>query len=277
MREQIAQATMSGLWKTERQPEPVMLGTCEALHFQPATSASRGVLLALHGGGFRQGAPETGSAFNEELVNRCAVSVFSLRYRLAPEFPFPAGLSDAWTALGVLRRQHPGLPLVVCGDSAGGGLAAGLGLLSAASENPPVDGVVLLSPWLDLTVQTATYEANASSDPLFSRAAAEAAARLYLQGEDARHPLASPLQADLQGYPPTLITVGSGEVLLDDSVQFAAKLRAHGVATKLEIIDGMDHVAVTRNLLLPGAAACFEHVAGFIAQVVGRAAEGAKE
>jgi len=271
-RRQIAQGVQAGLWKVARPPSPVIVGGCEALHFQPAKGATRAVLLALHGGGFRQGAPEIGSAFYAALADRCGASVFALRYRLAPDHPFPAGLADGWQALRAVGCEHTGLPILVCGDSAGGGLAAGLGILAKQDAETRLDGVILLSPWLDLTVTAAAYASNAATDPLFSRAMAVAAANLYLQGESPEHPLASPLHADLRGYPPTLVTVGSGEVLRDDSVAFAAKLRSNGVASRLEIIEGMDHVAVTRGLSLPGSAACFEHVVGFIDGVI--ASEG---
>jgi acetyl esterase/lipase len=244
-----------------------MLGDCEGLRFQPADAYPRGIVLHLHGGGFRQGAPEIASAFHAALAQRCQVEVTSLRYRLAPEFPFPAALADACEALRALRAQNPQAPLLVCGDSAGGGLAAGLGVLSAAGEAAAIEGLVLLSPWLDLTVDAPSYDLNAATDPLFSRAAAQVAAQLYLQGIDARHPLASPLHARLDRYPATLITVGSGEVLLHDSVRFAARLETLGVKVGLEIIEGMDHVAVTRGFSLPGSAACFEHVATFVDHV----------
>lgn len=266
-RTQIARAISEHDWPPAATAVREMLGACAALRFQPPDGSPRGILLHLHGGGFRQGAPEIASAFHKALAQRCQVAVISLRYRLAPEFPFPAALFDAREALRILRAQDPHTPLLVCGDSAGGGLAAGVGVLSAAGEVGAIEGLVLLSPWLDLAVEAPSYDTNAATDPLFSRSAAQVAAQLYLQGADARHPLASPLQADLNRYPPTLITVGSGEVLLDDSVRFATKLDAHGVENRFEIIKGMDHVAVTRGFTLPGSAACFEHVAAFVDHV----------
>lgn len=275
VRTQIARAISEHHWRPAVTAVPVVLGECEALSFQPADAAPFGKILHLHGGGFRQGAPEIASAFHAALAQRCHVEVISLRYRLAPEFPFPAALSDACEALKVLRAQTPDAPLLVSGDSAGGGLAAALGVLSAAGEVGKIDGLVLLSPWLDLSVDAPSYDINAATDPLFSRAAAQVAAQLYLQGTDARHPLASPLHASLDCYPPTLITVGSGEVLLDDSVMFAARLEALGMEHRLEIIEGMDHVAVTRGDSLPGSAACFEHVATFVDHVTAAHAAGA--
>ena len=100
---------------------------------------------------------------------------------------------------------------------------------------------------------------------------ASIAAELYLQGFDPEHPLASPLFAPIKSYPPTLVSVGTGEVLLDDSLRFREKLTAAGVASELRAIDGMEHVAVVRSLTMPGAAETFEAVAAFVDRIVSAA------
>ena len=190
------------------------------------------------------------------------------QYRLAPEEPFPAGLNDALAALAALRDEIGDARLIVSGDSAGAGLAAAIGVLAAAGRTPRIDAIVLLSPWLDLTVSAPAYAENAA-DPLFSLASAEVAAELYLQGLDPRHPLASPLFAPVRGFAPTLVSVGTGEVLRDDALRFHAKLVAAGVDARLSAIEGMDHVAVVRGLGLPGAAETFEAISAFIADALG--------
>ncbi|MDE2595448.1 MAG: alpha/beta hydrolase fold domain-containing protein [Sphingomonadales bacterium] len=247
-------------WRTVREPRRCTVGGVDALQVLPAGQV-RARVLHLHGGGFRMGLPEMDAPFAEALADRCGAEVLLPRYRLAPEHPFPAGLNDAWAALRALPRD---LPLFVIGASAGGSLAAGAALL-AAREGAGLAGLVLLSAWLDLRVEARAYDEHAASDPLFSRAAAEAAAELYLQGGDAGHPLASPLLAPPSGLPPTLISVGSGEVLADDSIGFHQHLQAAGVPCTLSAIVGMDHVAITRGLDQPGAQATFDAVAGFIA------------
>jgi len=262
-RDQMAQALAAGMWKTGIAAEPVALGGRETLRFAPERRA-RGVVLVLHGGGFSLGAPEINGAFCEALVRQCGVEAFALRYRLAPDHPFPAGVSDAWAALQALSESRPGEPLIVCGDSAGGGLAGAVAVLNGEQPISAIDALVLLSPWLDLTVSAATFDTHAETDPLFSKARAQSASQMYLQGEDPLHPLASSFHADVARFPPTLIVVGSGEVLLEDSIGMAAKLRESGVPVTLEVIEGMDHVAVTRGLTLPGAAECLAHVTAFI-------------
>lgn len=266
-REGLAKAVAAGTWRTEPAAKEMTLGGVRTLCFRP-NDAPRATILHLHGGGFRLGCPEMIGPFAAALADRCGVEVVCPAYRLAPEFPLPAGLADARSVLAVLRDRGGG-PLILSGDSAGGGLAASLTGLCVAEASSP-GGLILLSPWLDLTVTSSCYEANAATDQLFSRASAEEAADLYLQGMTAREPLASPLLGSVAGFPPTFISIGAGEVLADDGRRFHAALRAAGVAADLAVVAGMDHVAVTRGLTLPGAAETFEGMAAFINRLLER-------
>ena len=247
----LSAAIAAGMWRTDPPPGECTIGGIRSLCFEPSRP-SRGVLLHLHGGAFRIGAPETIAPFAAAVAERSGLTVICPAYRLAPEHPFPAGLTDAMAALTALCADTSGRPLIVSGDSAGGGLAAGL-VAHALAQNLTIDRLILLSPWLDLTATNSAYERNAASDPLFSRAAANEAAGLYLQGGSPRDPLASPRFGPVVGFPPTLICTGASEVLIDDSAQFAERLRQAGVSVRLEVVPGMDHVAVTRGLELPGA------------------------
>lgn len=256
-------AVDAGAFAAHTAPQETALSGLRCLRFAPE-GAPRGYVLQLHGGGFRIGRPEFESRFAEALAANCGVEVFVPQYRLAPEAPFPAGLADALAAFDALHAGAGGLPVIVSGDSAGGGLAAGLGLL----RGDAIAALVLLSPWLDLTVSAPSYAANAASDPMFSKASADEAAELYLQGFDPAHPLASPLLAQIAAYPPALISVGTGEVLADDALRFHAKLQGAGLASTLCAVDGMEHVAVVRGLAMPGAAETFAAVARFIGSLL---------
>ncbi len=260
---QMQAAVDAGAWQTANPPLETTIAGLRALRFVPE-GIPRGYLLQLHGGGFRIGRPEFESLFAEALAARLGVELVVPQYRLAPEGPFPAGLTDALAALTALRAEIGDAPLIVCGDSAGGGLAASLGVLIAAQGGPRIDGLVLLSPWLDLRVSAGSYAANAATDPMFSKESAEVAAELYLQGFDPAHPLASPLLAPIAAYPPTLISVGTGEVLYDDARLFHDKLTAAGAASQFCPIDGMEHVAVIRGLALPGSPETFEAISAFV-------------
>lgn len=262
-REQLRAGVAAGLWRTDPAPVAVTLPASgggravPALRWAPRGPV-RGRLLHFHGGGFALGAPEIVGLFAAALAERTGFEVVAPRYRLAPEHPFPCGLIDALTTLRALVDEgadEPGegrLPLVLSGDSAGGGLAASLALL-ARGQGLAIDGLVLLSPFLDLTLSGASYRTNGDSDPLFSHAAALKAAGHYLQGRDPAQVLASPLWGDLEGLPRVLISVGSGEVLADDSRRLAARLAEAGVPCRLLDLAGMDHVAAVRTPDLTGA------------------------
>jgi acetyl esterase/lipase len=181
-------AADAGAWKTAKPPLETALAGRRCLRFKPE-GAPKGYMLQLHGGGFRIGRPEFESLFAEALAARCGVEVVVPQYRLAPEGPFPAGLIDAYEVLKALRAEVGDAPLIVGGDSAGAGLAASLGIL-CAGQDPKIDGLVLLSPWLDLRVNAQSYITNGATDPMFSTESASIAAELYLQGFDPTHPLA---------------------------------------------------------------------------------------
>ncbi|UVO53632.1 alpha/beta hydrolase [Sphingomonas sp. SUN039] len=254
----IAEAVAAGVWRTDNAPEELEIGGVRCLRFLPSTE-SRGTVLHIHGGAFRQGCPEMIGPFATALATRCGVVVICPAYRLAPEHPFPSGLNDAIRVMTALNTGG----LIVSGDSAGGGIAAGLAARNS-NEAPALAGLALLSPWLDLTVSAASFATNAAHDPLFSGEAAREAATLYLQGFSPDDGRASPMFAAVDNFPPTLINIGAGEVLIDDACAFFDRLRAAGVESLVEIIEGMDHVAVTRDLALPGAAQTFATVAAFV-------------
>lgn len=266
-REQMAAAVAGGMFATQKPALDEKFAGMRSLRFRPQ-GPPRGFMLQLHGGGFRIGRPEFEARLCEALAARCGIEIIVPQYRLAPEAPFPAGLNDALTALTALGTEAGNRPLIVGGDSAGGGLAASLGLLSAAGIAPRIAGLALLSPWLDLTVTATSYSENAASDPLFSTASARVAADLYLQGYSAEQILVSPLFADIAAFPPCFISVGEGEVLRDDALAFHEKLRFAGLESELLAIAGMDHVAVVRDLEAPGAPETFAALATFIDRVL---------
>lgn len=268
-RAQFAGAVAAGVWAAGKPPVETQLAGRRVLRFRPEGEI-KGNVLHFHGGGYRLGGPEWEAPFASALAERCGVEVVCPQYRLAPENPFPAGLTDAHACLKALREEIGGAPLVVSGDSAGAGLAASLGVLASLYGGPDIDGLVLLSPFLDLTISAASYAENAGTDPLFSKESADAAAALYLQDFDPRHPLVSALYAPLASYPPTFISVGTGEVLRDDSLLFHRKLQAIGAASELCAIDGMEHVAVVRGMELIGAKDTFEAITSFVGRIVRR-------
>ena len=228
-----------------------MIGGVRCVAVEPAGGGSGGVLLYLHGGGYRLGSPLAYLDYAASLAEATGWRVVMPFYRLAPEHPFPAALHDA---VAVYRALADGRPIVIAGDSAGGGLTAAL-CQAAAAAGAPAGGAILVSPMLDLTAQGASYDRNAVRDVLFSRQAVLEAADMYLQGHPADDPLVSPLNADPAVFPPTLLLVGTAEVLLDEVLVFAGSLARADMRVSLHIAPAVGHVW---PLIVPGSDAAAE-------------------
>lgn len=265
MRQGMATAIGAGKWRTEPPVREMILAGVRVLHHAPK-QPSQGAVVHFHGGGFRIGAPEMSSPYARALSDACGVDVYCPAYRLAPEHPFPAAFNDGLGVVEALAEQH-GAALILAGDSAGGNLAASL----AAHVGLPLAGLILHSPWLDLTVSDTSYAANEAHDPLFSEAAARDAASLYVQGEhQLTDPRISPLFADAALYPSILLSFGAREVLAGDARAMRSKLDSVGTTVDWLQVAGMDHVAVTRDFTLPGAREVFEATCRYVDRVLAR-------
>jgi len=206
------------------------------------SDASR-VLLFFHGGGYCSGSIRSHRRMVSEAGRAAKVRTLAIAYRLAPEHPFPAALDDALAAWFFLRRTGiAATHIAIGGDSAGGALTAALiNFLNATGEELP-GCAWLVSPWVDTTMSGSTVTAKDTVDPLIHKVYLEELAGAYIPKEiDRRDPRVSPLFADLRGFPPTLIQVGSAETLLADSVRFAAAAGAADVGVTLEIWPHMIH------------------------------------
>lgn len=223
----------------------VTLGGIEALEITPAGASGDLTVLHLHGGAYRRGSPELFGPQLARIAGAIGAARFvSVRYRLAPEHPFPGGLDDALAAYRAALEEQPSERIVVWGDSAGGGLAAALLLRIAAEGLPSPRCAVLTSPWADLRVSAASYEINAETDTLFSREAALEAAEEYLAGNDPADPRISAALGDWSGQPPVLVLASRIEVLRDDAVLLADTINATGGTATLELFDDQQHIWV---------------------------------
>lgn len=214
------------------------------LRLVPAGNAESGlIVLHLHGGAYRRGSPRVFAAQLARIAKAIdAAGLFAVKYRLAPENPFPAGLEDAVASYRWLLRSFPADRIVVWGDSAGGGLASAVLLRIAEIGLDRPRGAVLISPWADLRVTAASFIENAESDTLFNAATAASAAADYLDGQDGGNPLISPVLGDWTGQPPMLILVSDIEVLRDDALLLAKATADAGVAVHLERFPEPQHM-----------------------------------
>jgi epsilon-lactone hydrolase len=221
-------------------------------------------ILYLHGGGFTAGSPSLYRGLTWRLAKVCRANVLCIDYRLAPEHPFPAALDDSMAAYRWLIGRGDPRRMAVMGDSAGGGLAFAM-LLRLRDEGIALpSAAVVLSPWTDLALTGDSFRYNAQIDPLISVDLAPRAAGLYLAGGEICAPYASPLYGDLTGLPPTLILVGSDEVLLDDSVRMAKKMVAAGSYAEIEVWPQMWHAWPMLAGVMPEAAAALARIGVFV-------------
>jgi acetyl esterase/lipase len=208
----------------------------------PGGDPSR-VLMFFHGGGYCSGSILSHRRLVTEAGRAAGVRTLAIAYRLAPENPFPAAYDDALTAWRFLRNQGiPAAHIAIGGDSAGAGLTVALisRLHDAHDELPRC--AWLISPWTDLTMSGSTLASKEAVDPLMHKTYLNELADAYLAPEmDRKDPRVSPLYADLKGFPPVLIQVGSAETLLDDATRFAAVAGAADVRVTLEIWPQMIH------------------------------------
>ncbi len=239
------------------------------------------VILYCHGGGYMTGSSLYARTLTTKLAASTSMDVLCFDYRLAPENPYPAAVEDAMRAWNYLMLLGYGArDVIVAGDSAGGNLALSLSLKLKEEGRLLPRGLVLMSPWTDLSSGGRSHETRAALDPVLDKKYLQKAIRAYVgegleaaeagkaekgretkeageaekgkeagtAGETAKYaenltdPLISPLFGDFAGFPPTYIQVGDNEVLLDDATRLHKNMIKANVSVKLDVFDGMWHV-----------------------------------
>lgn len=234
--------------------------------------ASGRQVLFLHGGGYAVGSPALYRHITWRFAEAAGAQVVTPDYRLAPEHPFPAALDDAHAAwLACVNAGADPRRSAFVGDSAGGGLALALALKLRDEDGPLPGAIAVISPWTDLAVTGASARRGAS-DPMLNADDLAPIAAQYLAGADPRVPYASPLYGDMRGLPPTLIQAGSDEILVDDSVRMARRMREAGCDVTLELWPRMPHVWHAFAPLLPEAGQAIARMGDFIREKTGEAA-----
>jgi acetyl esterase len=208
-------------------------------------------LVFFHGGGWLLGGLETHDALCRELANASGCVVVAVDYRLAPEHRFPAGLEDCYAATCWVANNAETIgakpdQLAIAGDSAGGALAAGVGLLARDRDGPTIDYQVLAYPVMEYAFDTESYEENAQGYFL-TRKDMERFWNGYLRSElDGRHPYASPLRTqNLDGLPPSFVLTSGFDPLRDEGRQFADRLSEADVPAQQVQYDDMIHGFLT--------------------------------
>lgn len=240
-----SQENISGLFTSKGlEYEEIRIGEIAAEWVRTGTETRNDyVILYCHGGGYNTGSFRYARSVTNKLAETTNMNVLSFDYRLAPEFPYPCALEDAMSVWHYLldlgcSAEH----IMIAGDSAGGNLALSLALkLKELGKRLP-RGLVLFSPWTDLTLEGYSHKERAEMDPILTEEYLENAVEDYAGQANVNSPFVSPLFGNFRGFPPVFIQVGSHEILLADSEELYTRMEAYQVDVKYELYEGMWHV-----------------------------------
>jgi len=228
------------------------------------------VILYLHGGAYLAGSIRTHRHLAAYLAGAAGVRAVLPDYRLAPEHAFPAALDDALCVYRhLLASGYESRQIALAGDSAGGGLVFSL-LLKAAEQGLPGPAcVVAFSPWTDMTMTRPSLRRNARRDMMLPVRRFREVVSHTLQGAMTTDPLASPVYGEYDNPPPALITASKSEILRDDAVAMADRLREAGGDVALELWKDMPNAWPLFAGLVSEAGITVERAGRFIARHLG--------
>jgi acetyl esterase/lipase len=226
------------------------------------------ILLHFHGGGYVLNPGEAGTQEAILMAGIGGFTVLSVDYRMAPDFPYPAAMDDAIAVYRELLETIPAARIGVFGTSTGGGMTLALVLLAKAEGLSLPAALAPGTPWTDLTKTGDSYFVNEGSDNIlvsYDGWLGEAA-KLYANGHDLKDPLLSPVYGNVTGFPPTLLTTGTRDLFLSNTVRMHLKLRQAGVDVDLIVFEGMSHAHYHMNPDAPETRFHFNELGKFFAR-----------
>lgn len=229
------------------------------------------LLIHVHGGCYVLSPGEAGTPEAILMAGIGHFKVISVDYRMPPEAYFPAALDDAMTVYkGALKTSHP-KNMAVFGTSAGGALVLAM-MLQAKQQGLPMPGAIAPgTPMSDVTGTGDTFYTNEMVDNvLVSRDGfCLAATMVYAHGHDLKDPLLSPVYGDMHGFPPAILTTGTRDLLLSNTVRVHRKLRRAGVEAQLEVYEGQSHAQYQFDDRVPETREAFSEITAFFDKHLG--------
>lgn len=223
------------------------------------------VILYCHGGAFVAGSPNTYSYMAWRLSRYSNASVLLIDYTLAPEAKCPSAIREVIAAYRYLLDQgYPADRIAFCGDSAGGNLALAALLEMADEKLPAPAAAVAISPMVDANGVNGDWGINAENDIILDPHHLSQTLGAYIGDLDRNDRRVSPLNGDLAVLPPTLVQVGSPEILLSDARRFARKMSEAGAVCELRIWQDMQHVWHLGSILVPEARRALAEIGEFV-------------
>jgi len=243
--------------------EPATIGGVRTFVVTPNEVAEQNrnrVLVHVHGGGYVFFPGEAATSEAILMAGRGKIKVISIDYRMPPDFPYPAAMDDAMAVYREVLKTTDAKKVGIFGTSTGGGMTLAM-VLRAKNEGLPLPGAIAPgTPWSDLTKTGDTYFANEMVDNVLvsNDGWLGDAAILYANGHDLKDPMLSPVYGDFGGFPPTILTSGTRDLFLSNTVRVHQKLREAGVVADLIVFEGMSHA---QYLFVPDALESKEHFA----------------
>ena len=269
----LADAALPGLAKAREalgvSMEATTIGGVKAFVFTPRTmpDAHRNQLVInIHGGGYVYGPGESGTAEAMLMAAYGGYRVIEFDYRMPPDAPYPAAMDDAMAVWRAAVAMQDPRRIAVVGTSTGGGMALAL-VLRAKAEGLPLPGAIAPgTPWADMTETGDTYRTNEWLDNVLVSYGGylSHAAKLYAAGHDLRDPQLSPIYGDFSGFPPAILTSGTRDLFLSNTVRTHRKLRRAGVEAVLNVYEGLSHAQYLFDPAAPETKEVFGDIAAFL-------------
>jgi monoterpene epsilon-lactone hydrolase len=255
--------------------EPTTLDGVKAYLVTPETVPPRNrnrLLVHVHGGCFASFSGESATVEAIYMAGFGGFKVISVDYRVPPDHPYPAPLDDAMTAWKAATKMAKPKNMAIFGSSAGGNLTLAM-VLRAKQEKLPLPGAIAPgTPMSDLTGAGDSFQTNAMVDNVLVAYGAncDKRAALYSAGHDPKDPLLSPVYGDLHGFPPTILTTGTRDLLLSNTVRVHRRLRQAGVEASLQVFEGQSHANYYRDVTAPESKEAFTEIAQFFDRHLGK-------
>jgi acetyl esterase/lipase len=229
-------------------------------------------LIHMHGGCYVLNPGEAGLPEAIFMAGFGHIKVISVEYRMPPEAYFPAALDDGITVYKAELKNMPAKNVAFFGTSAGGALVLEMGLKVKELGLPMPGAIASGTPMSDVTKVGDTFYTNAMVDNVLVSpdGFCDAGAIVYANGHDMKDPLLSPVYGDMKGFPPTILTSGTRDLLLSNTVRVHRKLRQAGVEAALQVYEGMAHAHYIRDDTAPESREVFEEIAGFFDHHLGK-------
>jgi monoterpene epsilon-lactone hydrolase len=255
--------------------EPVTVGGVKAYMVTPENIPPQNrnrLLVHVHGGCFVSFPGESGTAEAIYMAGFGGFRVISVDYRMPPDYPYPAGLDDAMSVWKEAVKMASPKNMAIFGSSAGGNLTLSM-VLRAKMDKLPLPGAIAPgTPMSDLTGAGDSFQTNAMVDNVLVAYGAncDKRAALYTAGRDLKDPLLSPVYGDYSNFPPTILTTGTRDLLLSNTVRVHRKLRQAGIEAVLQVFEGQSHAQYYRDVTAPESKEAFEEIARFFDKHLGK-------